>query len=135
MPEFSKSSKEKLATCHQDLQTLFNYVIRHFDCTVVCGTRNEADQNKAFDGGFSQVRFPNSKHNASPSMAIDVVPYPVEWQNVKRMRHFVGYVLGCAQVLKDYNAIEKDIISGLDWDGDTILTDQRFNDAPHFQIK
>jgi len=135
MPEFSKSSKEKLEGCDPELQILFNYVIRYFDCTIICGERGETAQNKAFADGFSTVQYPNSKHNSSPSEAVDVVPWPIEWNNTDRMRYFIGFVKGVAKMLKMYNAMDKEIVTGADWDNDTVLKDQRFNDFPHFQIK
>ena len=135
MPAFSSISKERLKTCHQDLQIIFEYVIKYFDCSIICGYRDQEAQNKAYDDGFSKVRFPGSKHNFDPSMAIDVIPWPIEWENAKRMKYFAGYVMGIARMLKDYGAIKYELISGLDWDGDTILKDTTFVDAPHFQLK
>ena len=134
MPKFSRNSQLKLDTCHQDLQTIFNYVVKNFDCTIVDGHRGEAKQNEAFDNGFSQVRFPRSRHNSTPSMAVDAIPYPINWQDLDRMRFFAGYVLGIAKMLKSYGAIESDIRSGIDWDMDTQVRDNNFNDFPHFQI-
>ena len=135
MPYFSKSSKNKLETCDPELQTLFNYVIKYFDCTIVCGIRGREEQEHAFQNGFSTVQYPNSKHNSSPSEAVDVVPYPIEWENIDRMRYFIGFVKGVARMLYDYGAMEKEITTGIDWDNDTILKDQRLKDCPHFQIK
>jgi len=135
MPHFSKSSLRKLETCDPELQILFNYVIKYFDCTIVCGERGKKAQDKAFVDGFSTKQYPNSKHNSSPSQAVDVVPYPIEWRNVNRMRYFIGFVKGVAKMLKMYNAMDKEIVTGIDWDNDTILKDQRWNDLPHFQIK
>lgn len=135
MPTFSKSSKEKLATCDPELQILFNYVIKYFDCSILCGERGETAQNKAYNDGFSTKKYPNSKHNSSPSEAVDCIPYPVEWENTNRMRYFIGYVMGIAKMLKMYNAMDKEIVSGIDWNDNTILKDQRFNDLPHFEIK
>ena len=54
MPSFGKQSQANLATCHPDLQTLFREVIKYFDCTIIEGFRNEADQNKAFAAGNSK---------------------------------------------------------------------------------
>jgi len=134
MPTFSKSSQEKLDTCHRDLRVLFNYVIKGYDCTVVCGTRSEEAQTKAFNDGFSKVKYPHSKHNSLPSMAADVVPYPIDWRDLNRMRVFAGYVLGIADMLKRTGAIEHNIRWGGDWNRDTMLSDNRFNDFPHFEI-
>jgi len=135
MPHFSKSSLNKLATCDPELQTLFNYVIKYFDCKVIYGYRGIKAQNAAYEGGFSKLKYPFSKHNKQPSQAVDVIPYPIQWKNTDRMRYFIGYVKGVARMLKDYGAMEVEITTGIDWDVDTVLTDQRFNDFPHFQIK
>jgi len=135
MPTFSKASKEKLEGCDPNLQILFNYVIKYFDCTIVCGERGETAQNKAFADGFSTVQYPRSKHNSSPSEAVDCVPWPLQWDNINRMRYFIGFVKGVAKMLKMYGAMDVDIVTGIDWDDDTILKDQRFNDFPHFEVK
>jgi len=135
MPYFSTSSKQKLKTCDPELQILFNYVIKYFDITIVCGERGREEQDHAFQNGFSTVSYPHSMHNKEPSLAVDAVPYPIEWGNTERMLYLIGFVLGVAQMLKDYGAIDNDVISGRDWDDDTILTDQRFNDFAHFEMK
>ena len=135
MPHFSKTSRERLESCDPELQILFNYVIRYFDCTIVCGERAEGEQNKAFADGFSTVQYPNSKHNSSPSEAVDVVPYPIQWNNTDRMRYFIGFAKGVAKMLKEYGTMDKEIATGIDWDNDTVLTDQRFNDFPHFEVR
>jgi peptidoglycan L-alanyl-D-glutamate endopeptidase CwlK len=135
MPSFSKSSKNKLATCHPDLITLFNEVIKYFDCKVICGRRGKTAQNNAFINGFSKVRYPNSKHNPDPSMAADVIPYPIDWTDLNRMKFFAGFVLGIAQKLLDEGKMSHKVISGLDWDADTELKDTTFVDHPHFQLK
>lgn len=135
MPQFSKTSLGRLRTCHQDLQTIFNYVVKYFDCTVICGHRTKEKQDEVYRQGYSQVRWPNSKHNSNPSMAVDAVPWPIDWENTDRMKFFIGYVLGIARMLKDYGAIEHDLITGIDWDADTFLKDHKFSDHPHFQLK
>ena len=135
MPHFSKSSKRHLAQCHPDLITLFNVVIKTFDCKVICGRRGKTAQNNAFINGFSKVKYPNSKHNSDPSMAADVIPYPIDWEDLARMKFFAGYVLGVAQRLLVEGLITHQVISGLDWDADTELKDTTFKDHPHFQLK
>ena len=136
MPSFSTTSKDRLKTCHQDLQTLFHYVIEFFDCTIVCGYRDKDAQNKAYMDGKSQVRWANSKHNKTPSMAVDVAPFNngvIDW-DYEQMYYFAGFVLGVAKMLKKYGAITSDIRLGADWDGDNEIHDQRFKDLPHFEI-
>jgi len=128
MPLFSTRSLERLGTCHPDLQYLFNEVVRDFDCTILCGHRPEEDQNEAFEHGFSTKPWPESTHNKKPSKAVDVAPYPVEWDNRERFYYFAGYVKGKAVDL----GIK--IRWGGDWDGDTRVKDQTFNDLPHFEL-
>ena len=135
MPKFSKTSKGKLATCHEDLQTIFEYVIKYFDCTVVCGHRTAEKQNAAYKKGYSKVRFPNSKHNPLPAMAADVIPWPIVWDDHDRMRYFAGYVMGVARMLKVIGEIEHDVRWGGDWDMDTELKDNKFMDLPHFELR
>lgn len=134
MPKFSQSSFSKLSTCHPDLQTLFYEVIKHFDCQVLEGYRNQVDQEKAVSAGNSQLHYPHGKHNHQPSMAVDVSPYPVDWKNTKRFYWFAGYVMGIAQKLKDEGKITHTIRYGGDWDQDMEIANNRFNDLVHFEI-
>jgi peptidoglycan L-alanyl-D-glutamate endopeptidase CwlK len=135
MPNYSKSSRGKLEECHQDLQTIFNYVIKYWDNTIICGHRTKEEQEDVFRKGYSTVQWPNSKHNRKPSIAVDSVPYPIEWKNTERMKIYVGFVLGVARMLLDYGQIEHELVSGLDWDKDTFIKDHTFHDHPHFQLK
>lgn len=75
MYSYSKRSKEKLGECHPLLQTLFNKAIEKYDITIVCGVRDEETQNGYFARGSSQVKYPNSKHNKTPSLAVDFCVY------------------------------------------------------------
>ena len=128
MNTFSGKSKENLITAHPDLQILFNEVIKDFDCTILCGHRGQAEQDEAFRIKASKVKWPYSKHNLIPSMAVDVTPYPLEWKDEKRMYYFAGFVKEKAKELGI------DIRWGGDWDSDTEVDDQDFNDLPHFEL-
>lgn len=127
MPYFSASSTRRLLTCHSNLIDLFNEVVKYFDCTVICGHRDEEDQREAFEEGFSTKQWPNSKHNRQPSMAVDIAPYPIDWDDINRFYYFAGFVKGIARVL------DIKIRWGGDWDRDTEVDDQTFNDLPHFE--
>ncbi|MFK5892320.1 MAG: M15 family peptidase [Pseudomonadota bacterium] len=129
MPTFGKSSASRLATCHPNLQELFNEVIKNYDCSILQGTRSKEEQDEYFRTGKSKVQYPNSKHNHSPSLAVDVVPYPIDWNDWNRFYHFTGYVKGVADKLGI------DIRSGIDWDSDNDFSDQSWIDAPHFEVK
>lgn len=134
MPAFSNSSLNKLSTCHKDLQILFNEVIKHFDCTVLEGFRDKDTQNKAFDDGKSKLQWPNGKHNSNPSNAVDVAPYPIDWNDRQRFYFFAGRVLGVADALKDQGKMTHSIRYGGDWNGDNQLNDNKFNDLVHFEL-
>jgi peptidoglycan LD-endopeptidase CwlK len=129
MPKFSKKSKAKLNTCDKRLIELFNKVVKKFDCTIIEGHRSKDRQNKLFDEGKSKLQYPNGKHNATPSMAVDVAPYPIDWNDRERFTYFAGYVVGIA-----YQMGLK-IRWGGDWDMDTQVKDNNFDDLPHFEIK
>ena len=81
MYSFSESSKNKLDTCHPELQRLMDEVIKHYDCSIICGHRGEKDQNDAYEKGYSKLRYPKGKHNKIPSLAVDVLPYPFKGYN------------------------------------------------------
>jgi peptidoglycan L-alanyl-D-glutamate endopeptidase CwlK len=134
MPKFSQQSFSKLSTCHLDLQTLFYEVVRTFDCTVIEGHRNEEDQNIAYADGNSKLQWPNGKHNSQPSNAVDVAPFPIDWQNTLRFYWFAGYVLGVASRLKEENKISHAIRWGGNWEGGTILNRQQLYDLVHFEL-
>jgi len=134
MPKYSTKSLSKLLSCHEDIIEIMETVVQYFDNTIVCGHRGKAEQDKAFEDGFSTVEYPNSKHNVLPSMAVDSVPYPIDWKDVNRMRYYAGFVVGISWMLYAAGVTTHVMTSGLDWDNDTELSDTRFRDAPHFQL-
>ena len=81
MPRYSKKSKERLASCDKRLQRVFKEVIKYVDCSILEGYRNKERQNKLYDEGRTKVKYPNGRHNISPSKAVDVTPYPVDWED------------------------------------------------------
>lgn len=128
MSSFSEKSKQRLSTCHPDLQRLFQEVIKHYDCTVVCGHRGKDEQDEAVRTGQSKLAWPYSKHNSLPSKAIDVVPFPIDWTDTSRFYHFGGFVLAVAMNL----GIK--IRWGGDWNGNLQFRDEKFKDLPHFEL-
>ncbi|HJY22912.1 MAG TPA: hypothetical protein VJ279_08515 [Hanamia sp.] len=134
MPQFSTESKKQLASCHPELQMLFNEVIKYYDCKVLEGYRNQADQEKAFAAGTTKLHYPNGKHNKIPSMAVDVAPYPVSWNDTKRFYWFAGFVMGLAAQLKNEGKMQFAVRFGGDWDNDKDINDQTFNDLVHFEL-
>ena len=129
MPKFGRKSRTRLATCDKQLQELFNEVVKYFDCSVLVGFRGENKQNSAYKGGHSKVKWPNGKHNKKPSFAVDVAPYPVDWEDRERFIYFGGFVKGCAF------RMGISLRWGGDWDNDTQLSDNNFDDLVHFELK
>lgn len=133
MPKFSHKSKNNLSTTHKLIQYVFNEVIKHVDCSILEGYRGEQEQNEAYEKGNSQVKFPNSKHNSYPSMAVDAVPFPIDWNDKTRLTYFSGIVIGISRVVLVGTGYE--MISGIDWDNDLNIREHSFLDYPHFELK
>ena len=129
MPNFGKKSRDQLATCDNRLQMVFNEVIKSVDCSILEGHREKERQNQLFDEGKTKVLYPNGRHNDYPSNAVDVVPYPVDWEDRERMTLFAGFVLGVA------NQMGINLRWGGDWDQDFEVQDNKFDDFPHFELK
>jgi peptidoglycan L-alanyl-D-glutamate endopeptidase CwlK len=103
-----KSSLLKLATCDARLQQLVTALAADVDSglvpgvsdlTVLCGYRGQAEQDKAFRDGASKLQWPRSKHNRTPSAAVDIAPYPVDWKNTAAFEALREYTLELASRL------------------------------------
>lgn len=122
MPKFSKASQEKLATCHPFLQEICNELIKEVDFTVLCGHRDKEAQDEAFAKGASKLKWPKSKHNSGPSLAVDIAPYNngIDWNN------HVAFI----DLMKKFKQIAEhkriNISCGCDWTS--------FKDYPHVQL-
>ncbi|MCK4620716.1 MAG: M15 family metallopeptidase [Desulfuromonadales bacterium] len=128
MPKFSAKSMSILETCRPELQKLCLEVVKTFDCSVISGRRGQLEQEKLFKDGKSNAHWGESPHNYGESFAVDVIPYPVNWEETDRFALFAGYVLRTAEEM----GIE--LKWGGDWDRDYHLSDNRFDDLPHFEL-
>ena len=128
MPEFSERSLRLLSTADERLQRLFLEVVKTYDCTVLCGHRGKEEQEEAYRAGKSKVLFPHSKHNRMPALAVDVVPWPIDWEDTRRLYHFAGYVQGAA------DRIGLQLRWGGDFNRDGNLNNDRFVDLPHWEV-
>jgi len=97
-----------------------------WDISVIEGHRTPRRQQQLFMAGKSKVR--HGKHNETPSLAVDIAPHPIDWDDTERFRRLAEHVLGIANVLGIT------LRWGGEWDGDTDLTGQTFNDLVHFEI-
>lgn len=132
------ASRERLKTVDARLAQIVERVAEVVDVTVLCGRRGKAEQDRAFAEGHSKVRWPNSKHNvARPdgtedldglARAVDLAPYPIDWNDRERFILLAGHVLMTARVLG------VQLVWGGDWNRNFSVRDERFQDLPHFEL-
>lgn len=127
MPAFSAKSRAQLSTCHPDLQAVCNELIKQYDFSVLEGHRGEQAQNAAYQQGTSRVRYPHSAHNKNPSLAVDIVPYPVDWKNLPRFNEMIIRFDTVANMLRAQGVISSTFVYGGKWAG--------LHDWPHIEIK
>jgi peptidoglycan L-alanyl-D-glutamate endopeptidase CwlK len=151
MAKFGKASEANLVLVHPDLIRLFREVIKHWDCTVTDGVRTIAEQKLNIKRGVSKTM--DSKHlprnekgelnEDGKAWAVDVMPYPVDWDAIEKgiaavkrvdpgmqtleAYGFVGFVQGMAAAM----GIELRV--GADWDNDRNFANHTFVDLPHFE--
>lgn len=128
MNRWSKRSQINRDTCHQDLQLVADAVLKQFNCSFIEGYRKKREQDKYFFMGLSQLLWPDSRHNKLPSWAMHLMPWPIEWRNYPRIRFFAGQVVGIGSILG------VPLRWGGDWDMDTELKDNTFNDLAHYEL-
>lgn len=142
MPTFSQLSQQRLATCHKDLQTVMNEVIKQYDFTVVYGYRSPEEQHQLYTQGRKLVGnkwvkvgstvtdkdgyIKTSKHNSYPSKAVDIAPFPINWKNIAEFKKMGKIVIDVADRLYK----EGKITNRIKWGGSWIT----FKDYPHFEI-
>src|SRR5690349_12542941 len=120
MPSFSAASKKALAQAHPLLQQLFAEVIKEFDCKVLDAQRGRAKQEEAFRRGNSRAHFGQSPHNYAPAIALDVVPYPLDWEDIPSFKALGKVVKAKAK------ALQIPISWGGDWSS--------LKDYPHYEL-
>lgn len=152
MPNWGIRSKNNLNTCERDIQTIFNELIKVFDCSVVAGKRTAEEQNKLWAKGRDILEGSNPKHRNSwgivdkskvvtykdgyeqlsnhqsepKGKAIDAVPYPEMWSSKERFQDMALLVKDIQIRLLE----EGKITNTLDWGFDLWGWDM-----PHWQIK
>ena len=136
MPSFSKSSLAKLELAHKDLQTILKQAIKEYDFTIICSTRTQQQQIDLYSQGrvFKDGKWikvgptvtnidginKKSMHNYTPSLAVDLAPWPIDWDRIDRFNKL-------AQIIK---RIASDNNIEISWGGDW----KSFKDYPHFEL-
>lgn len=129
MNKWGKTSQKRLETLHPYLQLICNEVLKVQDCTIIYGMRTQEEQRRLVETGFSKTM--HSKHLKQPdgyAHAVDILPYPVNWNNYRQIIYFAGIVKGIAHE-KGIN-----IRWGGDWNRNNDPSDETFFDGAHFEL-
>ena len=129
MYKFSQRSLNNLKNVDGRLVDICNELIKRVDFTVIEGHRTIERQQELYKQGFSQLDGINKKgkHNYSPSLAIDIIPYEKGHNPFDGSKKSEAMFVSLAKEFKKV-AMEKDI--AVVWGGDW----KSFKDLPHFQI-
>lgn len=128
MYKFSQRSLDNLKNVDERLVRICNELIKRVDYTVIEGFRTPERQKELYDKGFSKIDgiTKKGKHNYSPSLAIDIIPY-------KRGHNpFDGSKesdIMFDNLAKEFKQVAKELGINITWGGDW-----KFIDKPHFQI-
>ena len=160
MFRFGRKSQAVRSTLCPELQELVDFVIQVYDVSLIEGHRTQATQDRYFNTGASKVKWPNSKHNHTPSLAVDAWPYIRTLAGKRVNTALNGHpdqikklakVTGFSEqriwelTLQEFATMKGIMLAGAktlgitlrfcdDWDGDGDRLDQTFNDLPHVEI-
>ena len=146
MYSFGRKSKERLDTCHQDIQAILKEVIKYYDFSVLEGIRSDERQLQLFNDGKSKldgitIKSKHQDKGDGVSMAVDIMPYKKGTNAFSgaisdkyRFYFLMGMVRMISAQMFDEGLITHKVRFGLDWDSDDRFDDQSFNDLPHFEI-
>jgi len=131
MPKLGKQSLSRLDEVEPRLVSLCHAVVKDFDITIIEGKRDLETQKKYVKEGKSKTL--KSKH--LEGRAIDIAPYPVDWDNLARFYYLAG-------MMKSYSySMGFKIRWGGDWDSDNqfgtrgkYTGKEKFKDLVHFEI-
>lgn len=148
--QFGRSSRERLDTCHPDIILILTEALAHspIDFGVSEGVRSEAKQLEYFLAGKSRLdpRNPDQRdkcrhlpNDDGVSMAVDVYAWVHGKQELSydfnHLSLIAGVILSTASTLYNAGAVSHRLRWGGNWDSDgEIITDQSFNDLPHFEL-
>ncbi len=139
MPVFGRRSRTQRDTCRSEIIETLDIVVIEYDIKVLEGVRSWDRQEHLFEEGRTKKGPGESKHNPPKlpdgtedkdwkSDAVDVVPYPIDWNDARRFIYMAGMIIGVGRTLGH------NFRWGGNWDQDQIIIDdQKFNDLVHFE--
>jgi len=92
---------------------------------VIEGLRSQERQNELVAQGKSKTKF--GKHVAGK--ALDLAPYPIDWNDRERFHYMGGLIRGIG------HSLGVKIRWGGDWDSDGEIKDNAFDDLVHVEIR
>ena len=125
MYKFGKRSRERLKGVDARLVNVLNELIKIMDVTVIEGLRSAERQQELLKKGATKVKY--SKH--MEGKAVDIAPYPIDWDDRDRFHYMGGMIRGIAKQLN------VNVRWGGDWDSDGEVKDNNFDDLVHIEIK
>ena len=137
MPKFGRRSRQRLKGVDARLVSVLNEVVKYFDITVIEGLRSQERQNELVEQGKSKTKF--GKH--VQGKAVDIAPYPIDWNARDDFHYLGGFVLGIAAKLGvnvrwggDWSSpsLDKDVMAGRE---QRTTKDNGFDDLVHFEIQ
>ena len=131
MPRFGKRSTERLRGVDAKLVNVLNEVVKYFDITIIEGLRSQERQNELVAQGKSKTKF--GKHVLGK--AVDMAPYPIDWQARDDFHLLGGFVLGIASQMGVNVRWGGDWSSSSLYKGKRTTKDNSFDDLVHFELK
>jgi len=131
MPKLGRRSKSRLEGVDHRLIMVLEEVVKFFDITVIEGKRSQDRQDELVKQGKSKTKF--GKH--VKGLAVDIAPYPIDWNARDDFHYLGGFVLGVAAKMGI------NIRWGGDWSSSSLAQEARttkdnnFDDLVHFEIK
>lgn len=121
----TSESLAKLKTCHPNLVKLMLRVDEIYPIHVICGERGKEEQDKAFEEKKSKLKYPESKHNKRPSLAVDVVPDPDRSAKTISWADLLPFEIMCLAIESAADELDINVRLGRDFD---------FKDYPHVEL-
>ena len=125
MPKFGKRSKKRLKGVDSKLVNVLNELIKIMDVTIIEGLRTAKRQEELLAKGATKVKY--SRHMSGK--AVDLAPYPIDWEDRERFHYMGGMIRGIGQQLG------LKIRWGGDWDSDGEIKDNNFDDLVHVELR
>ncbi len=125
MFKFGKRSEKRLKGVDIKLQHILRRLIKIMDVTIIEGVRSQERQDELVKKGASKTKY--SKHITGK--AVDLAPYPIDWEDRERFHYMGGMLRGIAHEL------DIKVRWGGDWDSDGEIKDNSFDDLVHIELK